>query len=86
MEEKPQENKKLRWKQLLLAAIIAVAAVLGGRWFYYVAFADSPFDEVGIQINALMPGPINRFGCDLLEQRFGTKTMPPMGCGKDGKW
>jgi hypothetical protein len=69
------------------AAILAcLFLLLGGKWYFYVAHADSPYDDVGSRINAIMPGPINRLGCSLLEQRFGNIPIPPRGCDIDGRW
>lgn len=69
-----------------MTVVLAVAIVLTGRWYMYVAYADSPFDEVGIALNSRMPGPINAIGCNMLKQRFADKSIPPMGCGNGADW
>lgn len=70
-------------KPTLLAAALLL---LGGKWYAYVAHADSPFDDFGSSLNALMPGPINKYGCDMLKKRFGNLPIPPRGCDVDGQW
>jgi hypothetical protein len=70
----------------LIAALIAIVIVIGGRWYAYVAYADDPFDEVGIGLNSIMPGPIRDRGCAMLKARFEHKTLPPAGCGVNGNW
>lgn len=70
-------------KPTILAAVLLI---VGGTWYSYVAHADSPFDDVGSSLNAMMPGPINRYGCDMLKKRFGDLPIPPRGCDVDGQW
>lgn len=80
---------KKRTKLRVITAILVIDAIiilLAGRWYYYVAYADSPFDEVGIALNSMMPGPINEWGCSLLKARFEKTTIPPMGCGNGTQW
>jgi hypothetical protein len=80
------ERRKAGLGSLAAMAIVAVLIVLGGRWYYYVAFAEDPFDEVGIGLNSMMPGPVNEWGCAMLKQRFEKTTIPPMGCGQGVRW
>ncbi|MBM7048061.1 MULTISPECIES: hypothetical protein [Rhizobium] len=84
MEEAPRRKKSLG--RALVAALIAIVVVIGGRWYAYVAYADDPFDEVGIGLNTMMPGPIRDKGCEMLKARFEHKTLPPAGCGINGSW
>ena len=61
--------------------------MLGGRYYKYVTNARTPFDEVGISLNALVPGPVRDWGCGKLKQTFEGKTAPPHGCsGPSGEW
>ncbi|WP_244512894.1 MULTISPECIES: hypothetical protein [unclassified Ensifer] len=53
--------------RILLTIVVPATAVLGFRWYQYVDNRESPFDEVGIALNAAMPGPINLWGCDRLK-------------------
>jgi hypothetical protein len=70
----------------LFSAAIAVILVVGGRWYYYIAYASDPFDEVGIEINTNMPMTAKAYGCNLLKSRFEKVSIPPMGCGVEGHW
>ncbi|MBP1875804.1 hypothetical protein J2Z19_005541 [Ensifer adhaerens] len=71
--------------RILSTIVIAATAVLGFRWYQYVDNRQSPFDEVGIALNAMMPGPVRQWGCDRLKFTFG-KGLPPRGCAtSDGK-
>lgn len=70
---------------ILIAAVLALVLVMGGRWYIYVTSADQPYDEVGIAITQFMPAPLRAWGCAQLEARFAT-ALPPMGCsGEDGR-
>lgn len=65
--------------QLLLTVVIVLAVVVGFRWYRYVTNTESPYDEVGIELNSRMPGPINEWGCVTLHTTFGN-ALPPYGC------
>jgi hypothetical protein len=81
------KDTKKRFRPPYKALVLAVAIVLvGGKWYTYVAHADSPFDDFGASLNAMMPGPINRIGCDMLKERFGKVPIPPKGCSQSGRW
>ena len=73
---------------VLIAVLVGAAGLIGYRWYAYVTNADGakdPYDEVGIALNARMPGPLNAWGCRQLQQHFG-KMLPPFGCGRaDGR-
>ncbi|MDL2407975.1 hypothetical protein PY650_20370 [Rhizobium calliandrae] len=84
MAEVPRKKRGLG--KALIAALVAIIVVIGGRWYAYVAYADNPFDEVGISLNSMMPGPIREKGCAMLRARFENKTLPPAGCGVNGNW
>ncbi|RDL51707.1 hypothetical protein BLJAPNOD_02844 [Ensifer sp. M14] len=65
--------------RILLTIVIATTVVLGFRWYQYVDNRQSPFDEVGIALNAMMPGPVRQWGCGRLKRTFGNG-LPPHGC------
>jgi hypothetical protein len=69
-------------KVLTMVAII-ILGVLGWRWYSYVTNAESPYNEVGIELNSRMPSPIRKWGCDKLHETFGN-VLPPYGCQADG--
>lgn len=60
-----------------IIALLIVGAV--GYWLYYVMAAPSAFDSLGMELNNILPEPINAWGCQQLEARFGD-TRAPYGC------
>lgn len=62
-----------------LAVIVFAALAVIGYWLYYVTAAPDAFDSAGMEINNLMPEPVNRWGCAQLQARFGDKRAP-FGC------
>lgn len=63
---------------LSLAILVALAGVLGWRWYAY-ATAGEPYEEVGIELNSRMPGPLRRWTCARVRERH-PGTLPPYGC------
>jgi hypothetical protein len=83
MTKEPSTRKAV----FIRAAILASGMLLiGGKWYVYVAHADSPYEDFGSSLNSIMPGPINRLGCGMLAKRFGNIPIPPKGCNVDGRW
>ena len=70
--------KLLLWL-MPLTLIVSLAVTIGGYWLHYVTAASEPYDEVGIDINNAMPGPLRAFGCSKLQARFSAQ-LPPYGC------
>jgi hypothetical protein len=70
----------------MVAVFIAVAIVVVGRWYLYIAYTDDPFDEVGVGLNMMMPEPVRQIGCTRMKERFGRGSLPPAGCGENGIW
>jgi len=66
----------------LAIALVAIGLVLFGRFYWYVNHGASPYDEVGIGLAGLMPGPIRDWGCARLDQRFPRNAVPPMHCSR----
>lgn len=64
---------------VLLVAVVAVVAVIGGRWLLYVTNTNDPLDEVGIELNSRMPEPLRKWGCAQLKANFENR-LPPYGC------
>ena len=58
--------------------LLAIVGVLG-YWLYYVTNSPDAFDDLGMEINNLMPEPVNLWGCQQLEARFGDSNAP-FGC------
>ena len=64
---------------VVLVVLIAATGFIGQRWYSYVSNTSSAYDEVGIEINSRLPGPLNKWGCDKLHATFG-EVPPPHGC------
>lgn len=69
---------------LIAGGAVLVFALLGavGYWAYYVTSGPNAFDSIGMEINNLMPEPVNLWGCTQLEARFGGERAP-YGCTAD---
>ncbi|MBN9331861.1 hypothetical protein [Devosia sp.] len=69
---------------LLAGGAVLVLAVVAffGFWLYYVTVAPDAFDAVGIEINNIMPEPLNTWGCEQLYARFSDSNAP-FGCTAD---
>lgn len=77
---KPSVAKRALRGVIAFVAVIAVFAIGGvGYWLYYVTSASDAFDSIGIEINNIMPEPLNMWGCTQLEARFGD-SQAPYGC------
>ncbi len=82
--------KKSPALKALLVVLIGLGAItlfVGKRWYDYVSKAKSPYEEIGIELNSRAPGPLNRWGCAQLQERFA-KSVPPYGCavGDGRQW
>lgn len=71
--------------RLALAITVAVGILLAGlgtlgwRWYRYVTVGDTPYDEVGIEVNRQLPEPLRAWGCARIKERF-PRAVPPYGC------
>lgn len=74
--EGKQMSKLLR---LAVIVVLVFVVVLGGFWYRYVTNTESPYQEVGIELNSRMPEPIRKWGCDKLRSNFAS-AVPPYGC------
>lgn len=69
---------------IVVAVLVAIVLMAGGRWYRYVSNTDSPYDEIGIELNRNMPEPLRVWGCEKLQATF-RGAIPPYGCqGSDG--
>jgi hypothetical protein len=64
----------------LAVIFIIMAALVGQPYYTWVTSAETPFEEVGIELHRYMPAVIQHWGCARLFERFGGKTLPPYGC------
>ena len=65
--------------RLVVLMVVVIAGVLGFNWYRYVTNTETPYDEVGIELNSRMPDPIRKWGCDKLQATFAG-ALPPYGC------
>lgn len=69
----------------IVTMAVVLIVVLGGFWLRYVLNTESPYDEVGIELNSRMPLPLRQWGCDKLKANFAG-AIPPYGCSTgDGR-
>jgi hypothetical protein len=69
----------------LLAGVGVLVLLIGGLvgyWVYYVTSGGDAFETLGMEINNMMPEPLNLWGCEQLEARFGGGRAP-FGCTAD---
>ncbi|PDT02780.1 hypothetical protein CO666_18000 [Rhizobium chutanense] len=69
------------WKRLQLFFGVLLLIVVGvvGFWLWYVTSSTTQFQSPGMDINNLMPAPLNEWGCEQLKKRFG-QDRAPFGC------
>lgn len=65
--------------RVLMITAISAIVLFGSRWYSYVTNTESPYQEVGIDINSRLPDPFNKWGCERLHTTFGN-VPPPVGC------
>lgn len=61
------------------AMILLILVAAFGYWLWYVTSGDSQFNSPGMDINNMMPAPLNEWGCEQLKKRFG-HDRAPFGC------
>jgi len=65
--------------RIVVITFVAAVVLIGGRWYMYVAHSESPYDEVGIELNSRMPAPLRTWGCARIAARFAG-AITPYGC------
>ncbi|TWD46698.1 hypothetical protein FB480_1132 [Agrobacterium vitis] len=68
--------------KVFVAAVLLLLVALFGYWLWYVFAAPSQFTSPAMDINNIMPGPLNRWACGHLQARFGDQNAP-FGCVAD---
>jgi hypothetical protein len=68
--------------QLFFGMLLLILAGAIGFWLWYVTTSTTPFQSPGMDINNLMPAPLNEWGCEQLKKRFG-EGRAPFGCVAD---
>lgn len=69
----------LRGLVTLCIGLVVIAVAVVGYWFWYVTSAASQYNSPGMDINNMMPGSLNEWGCARLEERFSPGPAP-FGC------
>ncbi|QND46666.1 hypothetical protein HB780_03155 (plasmid) [Rhizobium lusitanum] len=67
-----------RLARFLLVILLIIGGIFG-YWLWYVTSASSQFTSPAMDINNMLPAPLNRWGCDQLKKRFGDQRAP-FGC------
>lgn len=78
--EAPKRTMSI-WKrlQLFFGTLLLIVVGVMGFWLWYVTSSDTQFQSPGMDINNLMPKPLNEWGCSQLKKRFGQQRAP-FGC------
>ncbi|WEZ85532.1 hypothetical protein P6U16_26130 (plasmid) [Rhizobium sp. 32-5/1] len=81
--EKPKTTVSI-WRRLQIFFGVLLLIVVGvfGFWLWYVTSSSTQFQSPGMDINNLMPAPLNEWGCSQLKKRFG-QDRAPFGCVAD---
>jgi prolipoprotein diacylglyceryltransferase len=62
----------------LIGFLILLAAVIGGRYYYFVEYEADPYSQIGTGLQSIMPQQVKDWGCARLAERFPGQTSP--GC------
>lgn len=82
MPSQPPRPIRSRWQRVwpvMLAVLLVGLASPMWQWYRWATAGDSPYDEVGIDLNAYMPAPLHDWACGRIAQRF-PGSLPPYGC------
>ncbi|RWX77303.1 hypothetical protein EPK99_16860 [Neorhizobium lilium] len=79
LREPKRMPRILRGVLVFLAVILLCVAGLLGYWLWYVTSSKTQFNQVGMEVNNVLPAPMNRWGCGELKKRFGSDRAP-YGC------
>jgi hypothetical protein len=78
--ERPGKTVSIWWRlKLFFATLLLIVVGVFGFWLWYVTASDTAFQSPGMDINHLMPRPLNTWGCAQLKKRFGQERAP-FGC------
>ncbi|GGD94367.1 hypothetical protein GCM10008012_42710 [Rhizobium anhuiense] len=83
MVEEPKKAVSI-WKrlQIFFGVLLLILVGVVGFWLWYVTSSTTQFQSPGMDINNLMPAPLNEWGCQQLKKRFG-QDRAPFGCVAD---
>ncbi len=66
------------WKglQIFFATLLLLIVGVLGFWLGYLTTSPIQFQSPAMDINDMIPAPLNRWGCDQLKRRFGEDRAP----------
>ncbi|MEY9534970.1 hypothetical protein AB7M37_005789 [Sinorhizobium fredii] len=71
---------------VLFITVVTMLLVVGWRWYAYVTNTEKPYDEVGIELNIRMPGPLNAWGCKRLHDTSATFPRRMAASHRRARW
>lgn len=78
--EEPRKTVSIRRRlQAFFGTLLVIVVGVLGFWLWYVTSSPKQFQSPGMDINNLMPAPLNQWGCGQLKKRFG-QDRAPFGC------
>ena len=76
-------GKKFSLPKFIITFVLALAAILAVMiyqfWYQFAVNGDSPYDEMFIEINGMMPQSARNWACGQIADRF-PGTLPPYTC------
>lgn len=66
---------------VLMLAVVLTVVFLVWPWYRWATASETPYNELAIDINSYMPGPLHDWACSKVAARF-PRTVPPYGCGR----
>lgn len=79
LSEAKRRPRILRGILVFFGVILLFIVGLLGYWAWYVTSSPTQFDQIGMEINNVLPTSMNRWGCGELKKRFG-QDRAPYGC------
>lgn len=79
LEKKKRPLRILRGILTFVIGIALIIAAVFGFWLWYVTQSTTQYNQVGMEINNMLPQGMNRWGCSQLQKRFGDQNAP-FGC------
>ena len=64
---------------MIAVGVLAAVAIPLWKWHRWATAGETPYDEIGIEVNSYMPGPLRDWACGRIAQRF-PGSIPPYGC------
>ena len=79
----PKTGKKFSLLKFVITFVLALAVILAAMiyqfWYQFAVNGNSPYDEIFIEINGVMPQPARSWACGKIAERF-PGSLPPYTC------